>query len=374
MSGPLTEAIAALERGDAEAAENGFRLVLTSRPKDSRAWQGLGMALHDQQRFDEAEQAFRAAEPVDPVPALARYHVGLLHLLRGDMVAGWRGWEERLAVPSFGHPQIALPRWRGEPAPGKRLLVLAEQGFGDCIQFVRYLPWVVRRSGARVTFGCPPPLFELMRPFGSRHGLEVVTGKVSPGDFDLVASVCSLAGIEAAEATEAPYLRTAAEAMATWKRRRPARQLCVGLCWEGRASHPQDGLRSLDPALLLTLARLPDVILIGMQRPPLRRPAADALLQMDWGPDIADLAAAAAMLAALDVLVTVDTVLAHLAGALGVPALVLLPWVPDWRWGIEGEATAWYPSLRLLRQPSRGDWTGPIAVAAARLQARTLRS
>ncbi len=371
MSGRLARAIASLEQGDAEAAERGFRDVLAERPDEARALQGLGMALHDQCRLDEAEQVFRAAEAVDRVPALARYHVGLLHLLRGDMAAGWPGWEERLAVPSFGHPQVPLPRWRGEPAPGKRLLVLAEQGYGDCIQFARYLPWVVRRSGARVTFGCPPPLVGLMRPFGDRHGFAAVTGKVSPGDFDLVASVCSLAGIEAAEADSAPYLHAGAEATSTWRRRRPARQLCVGLCWEGRASHPQDGLRSLDPALLLPLAGLPGVVTVGMQRPPLRRPAAQALLQMDWGPDIADFATAAAMLAALDVLVTVDTVLAHLAGALGVPALVLLPRVPDWRWRLTGETTGWYPSLRLLRQPSRGDWSSSIAAAAALLRART---
>jgi hypothetical protein len=122
-------------------------------------------------------------------------------------------------------------------------------------------------------------------------------------------------------------------------------------------------MRSMDPVHFLPLADLPGVVLVGLQRPPWTRPAPDGLLQMDWGPDIGDLAASAAMLAGLDLLVTVDTALAHLGGALGLPALVLLPWVPDWRWGLEGEATAWYPSLRLLRQARRGDWSGVVAKA-----------
>jgi hypothetical protein len=286
--------------------------------------------------------------------------VGLLRLLQDDLASGWPLWENRLEVPSFGHPKVALPRWRGESAAGRRLLVLAEQGFGDILQFARFLPWVARQSRAAVTFGVPRALFRLLQPFGAAHGSDVVTGRVEPEKFELLAWVCSLAGLPGAAAAEPPYLAAAAEATAAWRRRRPARRLCVGLCWEGKPDHPQDASRSLDPAMLLPLAAMPGVVLIGMKRPPVQRQPPDRLLEMDWGPDVGDFADSAAMLVALDLLVTVDTALAHLAGALGVPALVLLPWVPDWRWGLEGEASGWYPSLRLFRQASLGDWAGVV--------------
>jgi tetratricopeptide (TPR) repeat protein len=185
----LGEGQSALARGDAAAAEAAFRAVLGQQPRSTQALHGLGKALHDQRRLSEAEAVFRQAEVLGAAPALARYHAGLLRLLQSDSAAGWPGWEERLNVPSFGHPRVDLPRWRGEIVAGRRLLVLAEQGFGDIIQFARFLPWVVRQSRARVTFGVPRALLALLQPFGAAHGFEVVTGRVDPARFDLLAWV-----------------------------------------------------------------------------------------------------------------------------------------------------------------------------------------
>jgi hypothetical protein len=219
----------------------------------------------------------------------------------------------------------------------------------------------------------PPPLQRLLAPLARAAGVEVAQGpQLDSAGFARLVHVCSLPALlglpPAGFAAPVPYLAAEAGAVAAWRRRRPARQRCLGLCWEGRATHPQDARRSLAPALLRPLLDLPRIALVGLQRPPLRRPA-EGLLDLDWGPDIGDFADTAAMLLALDGLVTVDTALAHLAGAMGLPTVVLLPWVPDWRWGTAGDRSLWYPSLRLARQPAPGDRAGAVARAMALLAA-----
>jgi len=378
MTGPaeplLAEARQALARGEPAAAVALFRQAIEQAPRLGPAWHGLGKALMDDQRFVEAEAAFRQAAEVEADPALGEYHIGLLRLLQGDHAGGWPGWEARLRMPAPDRPRIDLPLWDGGPLKGRRLLILNEQGYGDVIQFARFLPAAAARAGqgAQVTFGCVAPLHPLLAPFCARAGIEAVTGRIEPGRHDCLAWVCSLPallGIAAAEAIPAaPYLAAAPERVAVWRRRRPRRPACIGLVWEGRSSHPQDAERSIAPDLLAPLAALPGSILVGLQRPPLGRAPPTGLLEMDWGPDITDFAEYAAMLAALDAVVTVDTAPAHLAGALGRPGLVLLPRVPDWRWGLGAPATPWYGRLRLVRQLRPGDWSGPIAEAAAILR------
>ena len=365
---PRAVGLAVLSRGDAVVAEEAFREILSQNPADPAALHGLGKALHDQARLDEAEAIFCEAERLGADAPRARYHLGLLRLLRADYDAGWKGWEERAAVLNF--PSLPLPLWDGAPMPRQRLLVLGEQGFGDVIQFARFLPEAAQRSGAIVTFGCAPPLLPLLATFSAAHGIRAISGQVSPGDFDAYVWLASLPHLLAAKRLgTAAYLSADTKLSSLWRRRRPRRVRCIGLCWEGRASHPQDAQRSMPPALLQPLYALPEVNLVGLQLPPVQRPAPPHSLDMDWGPDISDFAVAAAMLSALDMLITVDTAMAHLAGALGVPALVLLPHVPDWRWGVSGEASAWYGSLRLLRQHRPGDWSAPIATAAAAITA-----
>jgi tetratricopeptide (TPR) repeat protein len=365
---PRAVGLAALSRGDAVVAEEAFREILSQNPADPAALHGLGKALHDQARLDEAEAIFCEAERLGADVPRARYHLGLLRLLRVDHDAGWKGWEERAAVLNF--PSLPIPLWDGAPMPGQRLLVLGEQGFGDVIQFARFLPEAAQRSGAILTFGCAPPLLPLLATFCAAHGIRAISGQVSPGNFDAYVWLASLPHLLAAKKiSTAAYLSADTKFSSLWHRRRPRRAHCIGICWEGRSSHPQDAQRSISPALLQPLYALPGIILVGLQLPPVQRPAPPHTLDMDWGPDISDFAVAAAMLSALDMLITVDTAMAHLAGALGVPALVLLPHVPDWRWGISGEASAWYGNLRLLRQQRPGDWSAPIAAAAAAITA-----
>jgi hypothetical protein len=369
-AGALAAGLDALARGDAVAAEQQFRACLASDGDAPDALHGLGKALLDQAGLAEAEAAFAAALRIEGPGGRAAYHLGLLRLLQGDHAAGWPGWEARGAV--LGFPRLAAPLWDGTPmGPGSRLLILGEQGFGDVIQFARLLPAAARRCGAAVTFGCAPPLQALLEPFCRAQGIACVTGRVDPARFDRALWLCSLPALlgSAPIVATSAYLEAPPAQVATWRRRRPAGLRCIGVVWEGRASHPQDAQRSLKPEALAPLAALPGTLLVGMQRPPLRRAPPQGLLAMDWGADVEGFDAAAAMLAALDGLVTVDTALAHLAGALGLPAVVLLPHVPDWRWGMTGEATPWYPSLRLARQPAPGDWAGALARALRLLAA-----
>jgi hypothetical protein len=230
------------------------------------------------------------------------------------------------------------------------------------------LPDAAQRSGAEVTFGCAPPLLPLLGPFCVKHGIKALTGQIHPAAFDAYAWVGSLPYLLGATSGNATaYLSADPERVAAWRRHHPGRARCIGLCWEGRAIHPQDAQRSIAPELLRPLFERGDITLVGLQVPPITRPAPAQSLGMDWGPDITDFGTAAAMLSALDLLVTVDTATAHLASALGLPALVLLPHVPDWRWGLSGEASDWYGSLRLLRQQRQGDWSAPIAAVTAAL-------
>ena len=366
----LGAALAALQRGDAAGAVALAGRVLAARPRWAPALQLLGTALLHDRRFTAAEAAFREAMGCDTTPALARYHLGLLHLLQGDFARGWAGWEARLGVPALGHPRLPCPGWDGAPAPDGRLLLLGEHGFGDIIQFLRFAPATRAHFGGAVVLGLPPPLQALAAPFCAAHGILLHRGaNLDAAGFTahaFVGSLPHLLGIAPAEfAAGVPYLAAEPVRQAAWRRRRPARLRCIGLVWEGRATHPQDALRSVPPGLLAPLAGLPDLCLVGLQRPPVRGAPPAGLLGMDWGPDIADFAEAIAMLGALDGLVTVDTAMAHLAGAAGVPTCLLLPYTPDWRWGLAGAASAWYPSLTLLRQPRPGDWAAVVAEAAA---------
>ena len=372
MPDPFAQALAHLARQEGAAAELAFRAALTAGADRAQCLQGLGKALYDQHRFDEAEAAFGEAEGCDPVPALGRYHRGLCRLVRGDFAAGWPLWEARLEVPAFGHLRVPIPRWRGEPLRGRRLLVLAEQGYGDVIQFARFLPALVRATGAHVTFGCGDPLQRLLAPFARCGGFAMAAGRIHPGDHHAHTYICSLArtieGRPADLPGPVPYLEPDPSLTLSWLARLPEARLRVGLCWAGRPGHPQDAARSLDPALLTALAALPDVALIGLTRG--AAPPAAGLLRADWGPEIGDFADSAAMIAALDLVITVDTAIAHLAGALGRPAWVLLPYAPDWRWQLARDDSPWYPSLRLFRQARPGDWPAVVSQVAAALRDR----
>jgi hypothetical protein len=366
----LRRAFAALAGGEHAAAEALFRAAIGEAPQEVRAYRGLGKLLVEQLRLEEAESVFESAVPLEPVPAIARYHVGLCRLLRGDYERGWAGWEQRLHVPDFKHAALKRPRWSGGKPPG-RLLVISEQGYGDTIQFSRFLPQVIGQ-GTSLTFLCPTPLLGPYREWGKRIG-AAISDRVQPGEFDAYCSIGSLTanlGIRLGDLPgPLPALEVDPEKVARYRAARPPGRCVAGVCWAGRPTHPQDRSRSMAPEHLIPLALLPGVALVGLQRPP-SAPPPDGLLALDWGPEMRDFSDLAAMLMALDVVVTIDTAIAHLAGTLGRPVLLMVAHFPDWRWLLGREDSPWYPSVRVHRQRRPGEWKPVVDDVAQALRQR----
>jgi Flp pilus assembly protein TadD len=346
--------------------------ILSLDPSDGEAHLNRGFALARLGRLTEALAAYELAQACLPDPAEARWNHGILSLLQGDYGKGWAGYEARWSTAGFrplapAHPQ---PLWRGEPFPGRTLLLQAEQGLGDTLMFARFLPRV-RALGGRVILEAPKPLLGVL---GTCRGLDGVHpgGEPLPG-FDLHLPLHSLGRLLcptlAAIPGEIPYLAVPPEVPhrdALDARLAPSGDLRVGLAWTGNPGHAGNRRRSLPIDLLERLGDVPGIRWYSLQVPAQGLPALPGAA--DLGPLLADFSDSAHALANLDLLISVDTALVHLAGALGRPAWVLLPCYPDWRWLLERPDSPWYPSLRLYRQPKPGDWATVLARLAGDLE------
>jgi predicted O-linked N-acetylglucosamine transferase (SPINDLY family)/ADP-heptose:LPS heptosyltransferase len=357
--------------GQAQEAEAECRRAIAIAPRFASAHLNLGFVLQDVERFDAALDCFRQAAACEPGYAKATLSEGILHLLRGDFAPGWEKYEARWRIGDLPPRNFAQPQWRGEPLGGRTILLHAEQGFGDAIQFLRYLPRVVARGG-KVVLELQRPLVPLARAIA---GTTVVArGETLPA-FDLHCPLLSLPlafGTTPATIPAAiPYVAVAPERAAHWLARL-AREagLRVGLAWAGNAVHRNDHNRSIPFDRLAPLLAAAGVRWFSLQVGPR---AAD--LAGRQGSPIADLAAelsdfgeTAAAIAALDLVISADTAVAHLAGALGKPVWLMLPAAPDWRWQLGREDSPWYPSMRLFRQPRPGDWTAVAERVRAALE------
>jgi tetratricopeptide (TPR) repeat protein len=334
-------------------------------------------------REDAQLAALRQAARAEPDNAAAQFNLGLRYLALGRFEQGWEQYEWRVRVPKLFTPMPEGGRyWDGsQPLAGRTLLLCQEQGLGDVIQFCRFVPQLAAQ-GARVLLGVAPALARLMH---SLPGVQqVISGDEAPPPFDdkgLLLSVAQRLGVrEAGIPAPGRYLAAPAELVAQWRARlgpaRPGR-LRVGLAASGSATHANDAQRSLPLARLAQLCRALDARQEGgwewhLLQKELRPADAAALAEgaiHDHRAQLGDLADTAALIENLDFVISVDTAVAHLAGALGVPQLVLLAADPDWRWQLEREDSPWYPGARLLRQEHPGDWDGPLARAGDMLQA-----
>ena len=360
-------------------AESYFRQTLDLRPDYAEACNNLGGALLAQDRPADALTWFRRAYTLDPGQVQARFGEAFALLVQGDFTAGWRAYEARWLDPAFreGEPDFATPLWRGDLDPaGRRILRHAEQGLGDSIQFVRYAP-LLRARGAHVTLAVQQPLVALFA--GLADHVQPQTDPLPDHDLH-----CPLMSLPAAFHTtladipaDIPYLRADPRRRAAWRRRLgPRAAPRIGIAWSGSRDHPDDPLRSIPAAHLLPPLLATGAELHAVQndiRPEDRAAAAAIATHTDR---LTDFAATAALLACLDLVITVDTSLAHLAGAMGLPTWVLLQTSNDFRWLRGRSDSPWYPSVRLFRQSRFGDWSGPIAdvVDAIRTQGWALCS
>lgn len=371
-------------RRSAEALE-AFAKAVAVKPNYIDAYANAGNTLKGTGRFSEALESFDRALSIAPDHPPSQWGKSLTQLTLAGFATGWPLYESRLHLEHLRAYQRDLnaPRWTGaEPLEGKTILVHAEQGIGDTLQFVRYIPLLEKR-GARVTLEVQPVLAELLRSSFKMHGTLIVRGDPRP----VVDYHCPLLSLPLAFHTDAdcipggvPYVKAAAAAVDAWRERLSALPgLKIGLNWQGHVgSEKQPWVRGRSFALAAAapLANVAGVTLVSLQK----AAAADQRNQVEFGHAIQQLTdpldtgpealmETAALMQALDLFITSDTSTAHLAGALGVSAWVVLHKVPDWRWQMDRADSPWYPGLRLIRQRTEGNWQELFTRVANEVQA-----
>ena len=365
---------ALLEHDDLSAAEAAFREAVQLKPDLPQAHANLGLALFRQGRLEPAEAAYRQAIAVRGDGWEAHHNLGVLLLERGWFEEGWREFEWRLKAPAEKRREqaFATPLWTGEDLTGKTILAYAEQGFGDMIQCVRFLPELGAR-GARVVLRAPAPLRRLLAPLADAFADE--NDPLPPADYCLpMFSLPHRLGVTLATLPGAiPYLSPAPDLVSVWRQRldaaAPEPGPKVGVVWSGNVTAKVDRGRSIPLGALQPLAEAVGAPLISLQKGfGLEQlddlPGAMAVTALGADYDAGDFADTAAVIANLDLVISCDTAVAHLAGALGRRAWLALNARSEWRWLYDRTDSPWYPSLRLYRQPSPGDWRGVFAAMA----------
>jgi tetratricopeptide (TPR) repeat protein len=354
--------------GEAAAA---YRRAIALAPRFADAWANLGTTLHHAGHVDEAIATLRHALALDPRHANAHSGLGILLLMRGEFAEGWDEYEWRLASSEAKGARGPQRPWDGVSLAGRRIHVQAEQGFGDTLQFARYIPLLAARAGG-VSLRVHQPLLALMR--ASLPGVEVLGDRGHPRPYDCDCALVSLPRLFKTrhETIPAPvsYLRVPADRAARLRPRLAALDgLKVGLAWAGNPSHANDFRRSLDLDRLAPLVAVAGTRFVSLQVGPRTRDARGRDDIVHVADAIVDFADTAAIIERLDLVVAVDSAVAHLAAGLGKPTWVLLPEVSDWRWLIGRDDSPWYPTLRLFRQQPGEPWSAVIARAAGELAA-----
>ena len=360
---------------DTAGAISAFREAVRIKPDFAQAHHNLGNALRESARYEEALAACDLAIRCKPDHAGAHLNKAVILLLRGRLAEGWAEYRWRWQTSDIQPNRRAFPQpeWNGEALSGRAVLLHAEQGFGDTIQFMRYAPLLARR-GVRVIVEVPQELKGLLR------GVEGVRQLLGAGDplpaFDCHAALLDLPGIFGTTLqtvpANVPYLRPEPALADLW-RSRLAPRLKVGLVWAGRPQHHNDRNRSLPLSSLAPLAQVKGVVFYSLQKGAAAAQAQNpppGMELVDLSQEIKDFADTAALIENLDLVISVDTVVAHLAGALAKPVWTLLPLTPDWRWLLAREDSPWYPTMRLFRQGARGEWGSVIERVARELKAR----
>jgi tetratricopeptide (TPR) repeat protein len=336
----------------------------------------LGEAYRKWGKTTEALAAFRRALQLDPELVEAHANQSLPLLLMGDFAAGWREYEWRWKLAEFTPPPWPQPAWDGSPLAGRTILLYAEQGLGDALQFVRYGPLVQARGGTVIVM-CTQRLIPILSTCAGVDRFVACEGQVPP--FDVHASLLSLPGIFRSDLTtipaDVPYLSVANELVEAWRGVLASDgQFRVGIFWQGNPGYRGDCHRSFRLSEFAPLAGVAGVRLVSLQKGPGLEQLANVPFAVEnLGSRLDEQGAAfwetAAVMKNLDLVVTSDTAIAHLAGALGVRVWLALSFAGDWRW-LQGRSDSpWYPTMRLFRQSKFGDWPGVFERMAVELSA-----
>ncbi|MBM3839869.1 MAG: tetratricopeptide repeat protein [Verrucomicrobia bacterium] len=355
--------------GDLDSAEACLRRELEINPNCADAAVNLGVLLHERHRVGEAIGCYKKAISLNPHHPILRWNFAIASLLAGDFKTGWNEYEWRWQVKHKPKPKFPQPEWDGSDLNGRALLLYAEQGFGDTLMFARYAPLVARRGG-RVVMQCQPPLKRLL---AAMPDLQVVAEGEPLPPCDVQAPLMSLprifgAALDAEHRWE-PYLRVPPET--DWKLpAHDATKIKVGLAWASNPHHPVSSQKSVALARWEPVLSVPHCEFFSLQIDP--DPSATAVMQSR--PNLhglparfGDFADTAAAISQLDLVISVDTAVAHLAGGLGHLVWVLLSFSADWRWLLKRRDSPWYPTMSLFRQPQPGNWDAAISEVATHL-------
>lgn len=351
------------------AAEVCYRAALDLAPEHADAWCNLGVSLLADGKPQAATEALDRALSLEPELADANWNMALALLTLGRFEAGWALYDWRWrAVPWLERRQFEQPEWDGRPLNGEVVLVHSEQGYGDTLQFARYLP-EVRRRGARIRLACQPAL---KRFLSALPDIESVTGYGEPpGDFDLHLPIMSLPGVVGADPeSEAPSVEPYLPLPQTFHDDIAAEVLPkVGVVWRGSTVNVRGMFRSCTLEDIAPVFDCEDVRFYALQTDTDVQEAErlDGYGVVDLSGRISDFADSAALTAQMDLIITIDTAQAHLAGGLGIPVWALLAKAADWRWLLERADSPWYPQMRLFRQAEHGDWRSPVREVVANL-------
>jgi len=364
-------ALEALDRP--EEAIDAYRQAIALNPK---LWTiGYATALEKLGRTEEALGHYRLLKDREPTFPLGHLNYGMALLRKGRFSEGWKEYDWRRFTATALPRNYPQPLWREQDIAGKRLLLYAEQGLGDTILMVRYLPLVLAKRPLKIILECQPELAELFSRSFSQ--IELAPMKGSSSEFDLHASLFDLplifnTTLETIPAT-VPYLKPSAEKVASWRNRLGTSGLKIGLAWAGGASNTLNRIRSMPLSAMAPLAGLDPKAarFISLQKGAPAKEAATppaGLVIEDYTADLKDFDETAALIASLDLVITVDTAVAHLSGALGQKTWLPLPFSWFWLYLENRSDSPWYPTMRLFRQSTRGVWSGPMEQIAAELQ------
>ena len=356
------------ESGQASEAITCYSKATQMNPSHADAYNNLGLALRDKGHIKEAIHSFEEALHIESDNAVFHWNLSLALLLSGNFEQGWKEYEWRSKVKDFPQRMVSQPLWDGSDIAGQTILLYAEQGFGDTIQFIRYASLVAQR-GAKVIVSCQNELTSLLKTVEGVH--HVVGYREQIPGFDVYFPLVSLSFIfnTTLESIPAriPYIAVDFPLIQKWtvKVQNHNTNFKIGLAWAGREQ------RSCSLEIFSSLSCLDEITFYSLQKGEAAGQAKNppkGMKLIDHTEDIHDFSDTAAFIENLDLIISVDTAVAHLAGALGKPVWTLLPFVPDWRWMLRREDSPWYPTMRLFRQPSLGDWETVIDKVSAELQ------